>query len=223
MSDLIVSASRSSLEPVEFIRQSRKILKNIVATKNFDAGCEFIVKMDEMGEAFNRVKAIMISGMDKAWNPSENDGETFLQFIVRKTSLSPETIVRHTRNQSLSTSGVIPGEFRQAIEFAPENCRLQIANLIEDGYEPTRKEWLALSEVAKDRRMVGKIVRKIRKVEPRTNWSMFTIDERGIVFRHSKEKHEQVGVLNVFSDSQFILDGIEKMKRLADIKTNVEY
>jgi len=218
-----ISISRVSLEPVEFIRQSKKILKNIVSTKNFEAGCEFIVKMDEMGEAFNQAKAIMIGGMDKAWRPVENDGETFLQFIVRKTSLSPETIIRHTRNHNLSESGVIPGEFRQAIEFAPENCRLQIANLVEDGYEPTKKEWLALSEVAKDRRMVGKLVRKIRKVEPRTNWSMFTVGDDGIVWRHSKDKHEVCGELYVFSDSEFVLAGIEKMKRLADIKTSVEY
>jgi hypothetical protein len=217
------AVSKISPEPAEFIRQSKHILKEIVATRNFDIGFDFIRRIDEMGETFNRAKALMFNGMDKAWKPVEHEGETFLSAAVRETSLSPETIIRHTRSQALLNSGVIPGEFREAIELAPENCRSQIANMIEDGFEPTHKDWLAISEVARDRRMLGKVVRTIRKVEPRTNWSMFVIDEKGILWRLAKGKRETVGELYVFSDSQFVIEGIEKAKRLLDAKPSVKY
>ena len=215
------SVAKVSLEPIDFVRQSKRILKEIVETKNFDAGCDFIVKMGEMGEAFNRATEIMLSGMDKAWKPDENGGETFMQFIVRKTSLSPETIVRNTRNHSLSAK--IPGEFRETIDLAPQNCRIQIANLIEDGYELEHKDWLALSEVAGDRRRVGQIARKIKGVAPRTNWSMFVIDEKGFLWAVTKENREIIGELYVFSDSEFVLDRVEKAKRLLDAKPSIEY
>lgn len=215
------AVSKVSLEPAEFIRQSRRILKNIIATKNFDAGCEFIVKVGEMGEAFNLATEIMLSGMDKAWKSPEHDDETFMQFIVRKTSLSPETIVKNIRNHSLSAK--IPGEFREAINLAPQNCRIQIANLLEDGYELEHKDWLALSEVAGDRRRVGQIARGIKGVAPRTNWSMFVIDDKGLLWRLAKGKREVVAELYTFSDSEFVLEGIEKIKRLLDAKPSVEY
>lgn len=213
--------AKVSLVPAEFIRQSRRILKNIVATGDFEAGCDFIVRVSEMGEAFNRATEIMLSGMDKAWKPSDNDGETFMQYIVRKTSLSPETIVRNIRNHGLSAK--IPGEFREAIELAPENCRIQIANLLESGYELEHKDWLALSEAAGDRRRVGQIARKIKGVAPRTNWSMFTIDENGIIMRHSRDKHQACGELYVFEDSQFVIDGIESIKKKTDMKPSIKY
>jgi hypothetical protein len=209
--------------PVEFLRETKKILKVVVSTGNFDQGFDWINLVNEMGEAFEKSKSIMLDGMDRAWKPEKHEGETFLQAAVRKTGFSPETITRHMKNRSLLNGGAIPDEYKKIIELAPENCQVQIANLIEDGFEPTGKDWQAISEYARDRRMLGKVVRKIRKVEPRTNWSMFTMDENGNIVRHSKDLHEHIGSLDIFSDSEFVLAGIEKMKRLADIKPSVEY
>lgn len=217
------AVSKISPEPAEFIRQSKHILKEIVATRNFDIGFDFIRRIDEMGETFNRAKALMFNGMDKAWKPVEHEGETFLSAAVRETSLSPETIIRHTRNQGLLDSGLIPGEFKESIVLAPENCLIQIANMIEDGIEPTHMDWLAISEVARDRRMLGKLVRKIRKVEPRTNWSMFVIDEKGFLWGVAKGQREICGELYIFSESKFTMKNVEKAKRLLDAKPSVEY
>lgn len=215
------AVSKVSLEPAEFVRQAKHILKKVVSENNFEAGFDFIERVAEMGEAFNRATSIMLTGMDKAWKPADHEGETFLQKTYRRLGLSPETIVRHTRNQNLTSQ--IPGEFREAIELSPENCRIQIANLLEDGYEIAHKDWQALSEVAGDRRMVGKIARSIKGVAPRTNWSMFTVDENGIIVKHTKDQHEVVGELYVFEESKFVLDGIESIKRRADIKPSIKY
>lgn len=211
------------VSPIDFLRETKKILKVVVDTGNFDKGFEFVNQIDSMGEAFEKSKSIMLEGMDKAWKPEKHEGETFLQAAVRKTGYSPETIRRHMKNRNLLNNGSIPSEYRKIIELAPENCQEPIANLIEDGFEPTKNDWRAISEYARDRRMIGKIIRKIRNVEPRTNWSMFVIDEKGFLWQLAKGQRECVGELYTSSNSEFVLRGVERAKRLLDVKLDVEY
>jgi hypothetical protein len=219
----LVTDPRTRAEHEHFIKETRKILKEVVSTENFDAGFEFVNNLNEMNTTFDRAKSLMFDGMDKAWKPEKHEGETFLQAAVRKTGLSPVTIERHSKNQRLLASGEIPDEYYEAIEQAGEKSLVQIANVYESGKEITKKDWRALAEAAGDDRKVGKIVRKIKDVAPRSNFYAISIDEHGILVGHSATEHKEIGKLYVGTGDSFIDKGVYRLTNCSGVLPSVEY
>ena len=219
----VVTVPKTRKEHESFIKETKRILKDVVSSGNFDDGFEFINALNETSSTFDRAKAIMLDGMDGAWKTNEHEGETFLQAAVRKTGLSPITITRHSKIERLLSSGAIPEVHYETIESAGQKSLVQIANVYESGKEITKKDWLALAESVGDERKVGRVVRNIKKVAPRTNFYAITIDERGVLVGHSSTEHKELGRLYVDSGDVFIQKGIDRLTNCSGVLPQVEY
>ena len=219
----IVEVPRVPIEQVDFLSKTKEILREIKKTGNFDAGFQFVKSLNEMGSTFDRAKSIMLEGMDKVWKPEKHEGETFLQATVRLTGLHPVTIVRHTKNERLLNSGIIPDVYKESIETSGEKSLVQIANVVDAGFELEDKDWRSLAEASGDDRKVGRIVRKIKGVAPRSNFYAITLDERGVLVGHTKDAHVELGRLNVDSDNPIVQKGISRLTGCSGVLPSVEY
>ncbi len=206
-----------------FLKEAKKILKDVVSTKNFEEGFNFINDLQEKGKSFARSISIMLDGMEKAWVPSEHEGETFLEVSVRKTGLHPTTIIRHSKIQRLLESGIVPEEHYESIEQAGEKSLIQVANTVERGFELTNKDWLKLAEASGDDRKVGQIVRKIKGEAPRSNFYMITINKHGVLFGHSSSERKEIGRLSVNTGDPFIQKGVDRLTSCSGVQESVEY
>lgn len=207
----------------DFLTQTEVILSDIVENKDFERGFEFINGLLEKGKEFARGISILLDGMESVWVDGEHEGESFLHAANRITGLSPETIRRHTRIQKLLDSDAIPLEFRPQIEGAGEKSLVQIANVVEAGYELEHKDWLRLSEKASDEQAVGKITREIKGVPPRSNFLAVTIDERGVLVAHTKDIHQEFGRLDIYSENPAVQKAIARIVGCANVFQSVEY
>lgn len=206
----------------EFLSETKKILAEVIETKNFDSGFDYINELYAQAETDAKAISIMLAGMEENWDKSLYEGQSFLQVATKRTPFSAETIRRHTTNQWLLESDKIPEEFRPQIEAGKQNSLERIANVVKEGFELERKDWLSLSEKVDDERAVGKIVREIRGVPPRSNWLMIWIDEKGVLWAQTKDELVQGGRLDIFSDSPAVQKLVLRMTNCAGVKPRVE-
>ena len=218
----IVPVPVVSIEHLDFIKETRIILEEVKKNKDFETGFDFINQLHEKGRSFATAIGIMLEGMELIWVPSEHEGESFRAAAVRNTDLSPVTIQRHIKIQKALESDVIPEVFRDDISSMGQKSLISIAELVVSGVEMTHKDWKELADAA-DEREVGRVVRKIKKVAPRSNYLAITIDERGVLFAHTSTEHVEIGRFNVGSKNPVVQKAIERLRGCGGILEKVDY
>jgi hypothetical protein len=206
--DDIVSIPRTDIVQTEFLTQAEVVVREVVENKNFDAGFQFINDLHAQGKAFDDAIGMMLNGMSEAWIPDEHDGEKFEQATLRKTGLAPVTVQRHLNIQKALPS--VPDEYREEIQKMSFREKIQVANLIHGGYEITQENYRDLAEAIDDKD-VRRIARKIKGVEPRSNWLSITMDEHGVLTVHTVRGHVEVGRLNTWDDNPDVQKAIARL------------
>lgn len=219
----IVSIPRLDPAQVEFLTQTEAVVKQVVENRDFEYGFSEINRLHEYGKTFARAIGAILEGMEGVWKPSEHEGETFYNAALRRTGLSPITVRRHVKIQKALASGVIPPEYQEQIEANHgEKELVQIANLIEGGYELKDEDWRDLAEAAGEKE-VGRIRRKIQNVEPRSNWLAISIDDNGRLFVHTVRGHREMGRLFVDDNDEDVKKAINRITGCAGIQPASEY
>jgi len=223
MTGEIISVPATSLAHTEIVESLGKIFQTYADSEDFEGGFGLICDLEERGRSFDRAKSIGFEILEGAWRPEKHEGESFLSAAVRKTGLDPTTIKRHVKIQKLLKSGKIPEEEYESIEQSGEKSLVQVANLVDAGYELEPEDWLAISEASGDDRKVGMIARKIKKVPPRSNYLAITINDKGVLVAHTATSHEEIGKLYVNSDSLVVQKGISRLTNCSGVLPSIEY
>lgn len=218
----ITQAPVISLDEVNFLQETKKVLNEVVLTRDFDSGFNFVNQLHDRGRMFAKGIGLLLEGMEEYWLPSEHEGETFFQAANRLTDLSPITIKRHIKIQKALENPAIPEEVRERISALPQKSLIQVAELIESDKEIKHRDWVALATAA-DEREVGRIARKIKKVAPRSNYLAITMDENGKLVAHTAEVHKEFGRLDVNSKDEVVQRAIARLIGCSGVLEKVEY
>lgn len=210
----IVTVPRTDIVQTEFLGATADLVRGVVENKNFEFGFQFINDLHAQGKAFDDAIGMMLNGMNEIWNPDEHEGERFESAVDRNTGLKPVTVQRHLKVQKALP--YVPEDYREEIQGKGFKTKIQIANLVEGGYEMTDEDWRDLAE-APDEKEVGRIRRKIQGVEPRSNWYEITIDSNGVLVCHSVRGHFEVGRLNVYDDNPDVQKGISRLTSCTNV------
>lgn len=204
----VVTVPRTDIVQSEFLTSAEVIVRDVVESKNFDAGFQFINDLYAQGKAFDDAIGMMLNGMNDIWEPDEHEGERFEQATLRNTGLKPVTVQRHLKVQKALP--LVPDEYREEIQGKGFKTKIQIANLVDGGYEITNEDWRDFAE-APDEKEIGRIARKVKGVEPRSNWLSITIDENGVLTAHSVRGHFEIGRLNVWDETDEVQRSISRL------------
>lgn len=216
----IVSIPRTDVIQSDFLTTTEAVVRRVVERKDFESGFQFINDLHAQGRAFDDAIGMMLNGMYEIWNPDEHDGEKFGQAALRKTGLKPVTIYRHIKIQKALP--LVPEDYREEIQEKGVKEKIQIAELVAGGYEVTEENWRDLAE-APDEKEVGRISRKIRGVEPRSNWLAISIDDRGVLRVHTVRGVRECGRLFVDDDDQDVQKAISRLIGCSGVAPASEY
>lgn len=216
----IVSIPRTDIIQSKFLTDTTEIVEQVKKSKNFEAGFQFIKDLRAQGLAFDDAIGMMLNGMNEIWTPSEHEGESFKAAAMRETGLSPITIYRHLKIQQALPQ--IPEEFREEIQNKGQKEKIRIAELVVGGYEVTDENWRDLAE-APDEKEVGRITRKVKKEEPRSNWLAISLDDKGVLRVHTTRGVRELGRLNTWDDDQDVQKAINRITGCAGISPSSEY
>jgi hypothetical protein len=216
----IVSIPRTDIVHTEFLTQTESVVRAVKESKDFGTGFQFLRLMKEMKKTLDDGTGLVLNGMAEIWEPANHDGETFESAVVREVGLELVTIQRHLKIQRVLP--LIPEEYREDVSLMPFRSKIQIAGLVEGGYDMDKSDWNAIVRQPSDKD-VAKIARQIKGVEPRSNWYELTIDSNGVVMCHSIRGHFEVGRLNVYDDNPDVQKGISRLTSCTNVQPAREY
>jgi hypothetical protein len=210
------------LDPIysDFVGGVEKIAQDIAEKKDFERGFQIISGMLEYVKAVDDGVGLVINAMSSKWEPDEHEGESFEQAIERRTGIKPITVQRHLKIQKALPS--VPDAYRDEIQDKGFKAKIRVAQLVEGGYEVTDEDWRDIAE-APDEKEVDRISRKIRGVEPRSNWLALSIDKQGILNVHTVRGVRQVGRLDVHDDDPDVKKAISRLLGCTGVQPATEY
>lgn len=216
----IVTVPRTDIVQTNFLTSAESIAKEVVATKNFKAGFQFVREVYEMKNTLDDGAGMVLNEMAGAWVPEEQEGESFEQASLRLANLHPETVRRHLKIQEAIPH--IPEPYREEIRSLGVKSKIQIAEAVLSGYEISDEDYRDLAE-AVDEREVGRICRKVKNVEPRSNWYSLVVDQNGRVFINTIRGCTELFRMPVESDDPDVQKGIDAIISGRKIKPVVDY
>lgn len=136
--------------------------------------------------------------------------ETFEDWADRETGLHHHTIERYIRVESLLTKPDISDEVRK--ELADRNLAelFPIANMVNQGYEPTEDQWQDLL-IQPDETSIRSKVNEIKGAEPRSTSLSLRVDSHGTIWATKNGVQKFVGSLEVDDESEIVKQAIERI------------
>lgn len=139
-----------------------------------------------------------------------NQRDTFESQAVTQFGRGKKAIKDNFKVWEMLVSGDIPREYCDKFKLFPIRCLIPIASLWKQGWEVEPHQWMRLSQ-APDPSTIGKIIREIKKVEPKKGSLQITMEEDGSLIAWKNDQRYFVGHLNVQDDDEVIQQAIERI------------
>jgi hypothetical protein len=139
-----------------------------------------------------------------------NRRDGFEVYIRDHAGITKVTVKRYYRVWEMLVSGDIPKEYADGIKLQPIKCQIPIATMWKKGWEVEPHQWMRLAQ-APDPSTVGKIIREIKKVEPKKGSLQITIEEDGSLIAWKNDQRYFVGHLNVQDKEEVVQQAIDRI------------
>lgn len=116
-----------------------------------------------------------------------------------------ETVDRYINIWAMFEEKLIPDKFEKRIKDRPIRDQVIISALPAQGYEVTEKQWKKIVH-APDNSTLQKVVREIKKKEPRKSALILTLDREGNIWATQKSNRYYAGHLNIAERHIEIID-----------------
>jgi hypothetical protein len=139
-----------------------------------------------------------------------NRRDDFESYIREHAGVTKTTIKRYYTIWEMLVSGDIPKEYAEKIKLQPVRCLVSIGTMWKQGWEIEPHQWMRLSQ-APDPSTVNKIIRDIKKVEPKKNTLQITMEEDGSLIAWKNDQRYFVGHLNIQDADEVVQQAIERI------------
>lgn len=154
-------AQKSLIEKVD------EIIQDSVEKNNPDIAGKALNYLMGMSRISGLSLAKMIYTFKFQWEKF-NRRESFEDYLDDFSGVKKVTVKRYYTIWEMLISGDIPREYTEKLKLLPVRCLVPIASLWKQGWDVEDSQWLRLSN-APDPSTINKIIREIKKVEPKEN------------------------------------------------------
>jgi hemin uptake protein HemP len=186
-----------------------KIIQDSIEQKNPDIASDAISYLLGMSRLSGLTLAKMIYTFKFQWS-AFNRREKFESYLSEKVGISKVTIKRYYQVWDMLVSGDVPREYAEKLKLLPVRCLVPIGTLWTQGWEVTDEQWSRLAN-ATDPSTVNKIIREIKKVEPKSGSLQIVIDHDGMLYAWQDNVRYDVGHLNVDDFTEAVQKAIARI------------
>lgn len=205
---------------------------------SLDSAAEALRRFKNLSYASSVAGMKLLHGINQNWQEWEHeDGDTFLLWAVRETGLDLQTVKKRVCEWEFLSGNYVPKPYRSKIQdytvrqldkvysisvSAKENKEGGYLNFIEEDYDISDEQWLALSQAC-DEEMTGEVVREIKGKEKNSNHMSLKIDEDGTLWVYQGKTQETIGQLFVGKDNPVVQKAIRRICENGGITERNEY
>lgn len=191
-----------------------------------------------LNQASSLSAAKLLHGVNHNWMEWEHEEEdTFLEWAVREVGYDKQTIKKRVCEWEFLQGNYIPKPYRERIGdytvrqldkvysirvAAKENKGGGYLNFIEEDYQVTDDQWLALSEAIDDV-AVREIVQEIKGKDGNSNAMTLKIDDQGVVWVYQGQDAETIGQLFVEKKKALVEKAIRRICENSNITERNDY
>jgi hypothetical protein len=180
-----------------------------IASHDLDKATDLVRSLIKIAKISGRELTRVLYQFKSNWHVF-NCTEAFEDWADRETGLHHHTIERYIRIESLLTKPELSVEVRK--ELADRNLAelFPIANMVEQGYEPTPDEWEDIL-IQPDETSIRTKVREIKGQEPRASALVLYMDESGSIWAVKDGTKKFVGSLELSDDSLIVRQAVDRI------------
>lgn len=186
-----------------------RTVADAIEAADLDQATNLVRTLVKIAKISGRELARVLYQFSSHWSVFKSE-ETFEEWAFRESGLHPHTIERYVRVESLLTRPDIPIAVRKELSDRNMAELFPVANMIEQGYEPTEDQWHKLLLQPDDSSIRG-VVREIKGSDPRPTALVIRIDENGSIWAVKDGVRKFAGSLEIKDESPIVQQAIDRI------------
>jgi hypothetical protein len=184
-----------------------------ISEGDLDKATDITRKMIKVAKVANKELSHILYNLNASWNVFKTT-EPFLEWAHREVGFHKHTIERYIRVESLLISDRIEPDIKKELSDRNLTELFPIANMIEQGYEPTRDQWEDILSQP-DASSIRQSVREIKEELPRATALILYLEETGTIWAIKDNVRKFVGSLELTDENEIVKHAIERITRNA--------
>ena len=186
------------------------VLVNLNDTGDLAGATKVLNALDTLNNVTGKAKAKLLWGMQR-WYAQVKPEEEFSDYIESTTTTKKVTVDRYVSVWTFIDNESIP----KAIQKKPMRELVPIANMLKQGFDPSKREWEKI-ELASNPSELGEVIRKIKKKKARKSKIRLEWDREGSLYLWKENVRKYVGFL-VRDGDKDVEEAIERILSGANI------
>lgn len=215
VNDLVISGLDQTLPMQEaqtsLLARVDKIIEAAVEGGNPDLAAGALMSLSGISRMSGLASAKFIYTFKYSWKKfAQSKTQSFEEYADDKLGYHKATVKRYFRVWEMLVSHDIPKEYSDRLKLQPIRCLIAIATMWSQGFPVETNQWLELAN-APDPSTVSKVIRKIKKVEPKKGSIQIAMEEDGTLYAWKDDKRYFVGSLNVEDENEVVQKAISRI------------
>ena len=215
VNDLVFSGLDQTLPmqkaQTDLLERVDAIIGQAVEDKNPDVAAGAMASLAGISRMSGLASAKFIYTFKFAWkNFPQSKVQSFEDYANDKLGYHKSTVKRYYNVWDMLVSHDIPKEYSDKLKLQPIRCLISIATMWTQGVQVDSNQWMKLAN-APDPSTVNKIIREIKKVEPKTGSIQIEMSEDGTLYAWQNDKRYFIGSLNVDDTQEVVQKAIARL------------
>lgn len=215
VNDLVFSGLDQTLPmqkaQTDLLERVDAIIGQAVEDKNPDVAAGAMASLAGISRMSGLASAKFIYTFKFAWkNFPQSKVQSFEDYANDKLGYHKSTVKRYYNVWDMLVSHDIPKEYSDKLKLHPIRCLISIATMWTQGVQVDSNQWMKLAN-APDPSTVNKIIREIKKVEPKTGSIQIEMSEDGTLYAWQNDKRYFIGSLNVDDTQEVVQKAIARL------------
>lgn len=180
-----VFSNKDMLEAIE------NTLIQLNDTGNFNQAVKVLNTLDKIDNVTGKAKAYLLWGMSE-WSKINKPHENFFDTIESNSNTKSITAQRYVNVWQQIQDENIP----KKVQARPMRDLIPVANMLAQGYEPTKKQWDEI-ELASNSSEILDVIREVKGKKPRKSGLKIYLERDGSLNLWKNNQKKYVGFLDV--------------------------
>lgn len=182
------------------------VVEELNQTGNIQKATQVVSTLEHISKVTGHVKAKLLHGMD-FWYRNNKPDDDFADYIISTTIIkNRKTVLEYVNVWEQIEQERIP----KNIQERPMRDLVPIANMLAQGFEPSKAEWGKINLAANSSEL-SEVIRAVKGEKPRKSGMTIQLERDGSLYAFKDNKRVYVGYLDLTEQDDLLLKAIERI------------